>query len=105
VGDAGAHGGARFSLPVVVGGNLGRMLIYLDQNAYDPLLDSGLSPDALSDSLQESNHELILGDTNLQEWASCWKSGNPVTEERGRRLVALAHAIRPRRLLTRLSRS
>jgi len=82
--------------PVV---ELTRMRIYLDNNPYDYLLGSGVSPEALSKALQGHGHELIISGDNFQEWASCWKSRSPKTEEVGRRLLRYVLDIEPRRLI------
>jgi hypothetical protein len=73
--------------------------VYLDQNPYDYLLDAGVSPETLSKAMGENGYELIVSDDNLQEWASCWKSGDAMKHDRGRQLVQFMLAIQPRSVL------
>jgi hypothetical protein len=75
------------------------MRLYLDQNAFDAVLDGGVSPETVSKAMQEQEHELIVSGDNFQEWASCWKSGQHTTRERGRHLIQFMLGIHPRRLL------
>jgi hypothetical protein len=63
------------------------MRVYLDQNPYDYLVGSGISPEAVSKAMKGGGYELIVSGDNLQEWASCWKGGDHQKEATGRRLV------------------
>src|SRR5215831_707777 len=50
-----------------------------------------------SPALEAANYELVLSEDNVQEWASCWKSGKALAAERGRQLIAYALDSGPKR--------
>jgi hypothetical protein len=73
--------------------------VYFDQNPSDYLLDRGYPPEQVKGALRGAGYELVISEHNFQEWAACWKSGNPEREERGKALLGFLRALDPDRYL------
>ncbi len=72
---------------------------YLDNNAFDHLLDNGPQTSALSGLFRTQAIRIIISEHNIHEIVSCWKSGNPEKVQRGQNLIRYILDLEPTRLL------
>lgn len=76
--------------------------VYFDQNPFDDLRTAGVPPERLAKAMGETGYQLIVSESNVQEWAGCWKSGRPEKEKIGRELVRYALDLKPERFFVHI---